>query len=254
MFAGSPVQAAIAIAIAVPLVLLLLTIALLSIHRIGPNEVGLVIRRWGPDAREGGPIAFHGEAGYQADLLMPGVAVRVWPMNRVEKHPVGADSDRRSRPRHRTGRCAVANGMEVRRLQACLRSVHRRPYLRRRGRTAGRAAAGASSGSDPAAASGRVPRALAEPQLRAAGQRRVPRPLRPRALWTRARGADAAGDRAAQDPRERRRQDRSTSSASSRRSRASRCRPATSRAGWVASTTCARWKPRAAATPRSPTC
>ena len=46
MFAGSPVPAA--IMIAVPLVLLLLTVALLSIHRIGPNEVGLVIRRFGP--------------------------------------------------------------------------------------------------------------------------------------------------------------------------------------------------------------
>ena len=42
MSAGSPVQA-IAIAIAVPLVLLLLAVVLLSIHRIGPNEVGLVI-------------------------------------------------------------------------------------------------------------------------------------------------------------------------------------------------------------------
>jgi uncharacterized membrane protein YqiK len=85
VFAGSPVQAA--IAIAVPLVLLLLAVALLSIHRIGPNEVGLVIRRWGRRRAEGGPIAFHGEAGYQADLLMPGIAIRVWPMNRVEKHP-----------------------------------------------------------------------------------------------------------------------------------------------------------------------
>jgi hypothetical protein len=84
VFADSPLQA---IAIAVFFVLLLLTVALLSIHRIGPNEVGLVIRRWGPRRAEGGPIAFHGEAGYQADLLMPGVAIRVWPMNRVEKHP-----------------------------------------------------------------------------------------------------------------------------------------------------------------------
>jgi len=87
VFAGSPVQAVIAIAIAMPFVLLLLGVALLSIHRIGPNEAGLVIRRWGPRRSQGGPIAFHGEAGYQADLLMPGLAVRVWPMNRVEKHP-----------------------------------------------------------------------------------------------------------------------------------------------------------------------
>ena len=78
MFAGSPVYAA--MAIAVPLVLLLLLlVTLLSIHRIGPNQVGLVIRRWGPGRAEGGPIAFHGEAGYQADLLMPGLAVRLWP-------------------------------------------------------------------------------------------------------------------------------------------------------------------------------
>ena len=58
MFAGSPVQAAIAVAIAIPFVLVLLGVALLSIHRIGPNEVGLVIRRWGPRRTEGGPIAF----------------------------------------------------------------------------------------------------------------------------------------------------------------------------------------------------
>ena len=76
-----------AIAFAVPFILLLLIVAFLSIHRIGPNEVGLVIRRWGPRRAQGGPIAFHGEAGYQADLLMPGIAVRVWPINRVEKHP-----------------------------------------------------------------------------------------------------------------------------------------------------------------------
>ena len=87
MFAGSLVQAATAIAFAVPFILLLLIVAFLSIHRIGPNEVGLVIRRWGPRRAQGGPIAFHGEAGYQADLLMPGIAVRVWPINRVEKHP-----------------------------------------------------------------------------------------------------------------------------------------------------------------------
>jgi hypothetical protein len=85
VFAGSPVPAAISIAL--PLFLLVLVIASLSVHRIGPNEVGLVIRRWGPKRGHGGPIAFHGEAGYQADLLMPGITVRLWPMNRVEKHP-----------------------------------------------------------------------------------------------------------------------------------------------------------------------
>ena len=96
---------------------------------------------------------------------------------------LGADPDRRSRPRDRAGRGAAAHGVEVRRLQARVRSVHRRPHLRRRGRAARRPAAGASSGSDPAAASGRFPRALAEPQLRLAGQCRVPRALWSGALW-----------------------------------------------------------------------
>jgi hypothetical protein len=64
-----------------------LVIAAKSVHRIGPNEVGLVIRRWGRANRSEGPIALDGEAGYQADLLMPGIALRVWPLNRVEKHP-----------------------------------------------------------------------------------------------------------------------------------------------------------------------
>ncbi|HEX6976683.1 MAG TPA: SPFH domain-containing protein, partial [Vicinamibacterales bacterium] len=64
-----------------------LVIAAKSVHRIGPNEVGLVIRRWGRTNRSEGPIALNGEAGYQADLLMPGIAFRAWPLNRVEKHP-----------------------------------------------------------------------------------------------------------------------------------------------------------------------
>ncbi|MGB2714255.1 MAG: SPFH domain-containing protein [Vicinamibacterales bacterium] len=68
-------------------VLLSLPIVVMSIHRIGPNEVGLVIRRWGRQKRSDSPVALRGEAGYQADLLMPGIALRWWPMNRVEKHP-----------------------------------------------------------------------------------------------------------------------------------------------------------------------
>ncbi len=58
-----------------------------SVHRIGPNEVGLVIKRWGRVRTDESPVAMNGEAGYQPDLLMPGIAFRFWPMNRVEKHP-----------------------------------------------------------------------------------------------------------------------------------------------------------------------
>jgi hypothetical protein len=59
----------------------------MSIVRIGPNEVGLVIKRWGREKKSAGPLALNGEAGYQANLLMPGLAFRIWPINRVEKHP-----------------------------------------------------------------------------------------------------------------------------------------------------------------------
>jgi hypothetical protein len=72
-------------------VFLVLLVALptvaMSTVRIGPNEVGLVIKRWGRQRAAHGPLALNGEAGYQADLLMPGIAFRLWPINRVEKHP-----------------------------------------------------------------------------------------------------------------------------------------------------------------------
>ena len=72
----------------VSLVLLLACPVLaMSIIRIGPNEVGLVIKRWGREKKSSGPVALDGEAGYQAELLMPGVGFRLWPINRVDKHP-----------------------------------------------------------------------------------------------------------------------------------------------------------------------
>jgi len=50
------------------------TLILLSLHRIGPTEVGLVTRRFSRRRlSEDNPIAFQGEAGYQAELLMPGI-------------------------------------------------------------------------------------------------------------------------------------------------------------------------------------
>lgn len=59
-----------------------------SIHRIGPTEVGLVTRRFSSrKLTEDDPIAFHNEAGYQADLLMPGLRFRFWLLFAVEKHP-----------------------------------------------------------------------------------------------------------------------------------------------------------------------
>ena len=62
--------------------------ALQSFHTIGPTEVGLVQKRFSfkklPDDN---PIAFHGEAGYQAELLTPGLRFKLWPVFGVKKFP-----------------------------------------------------------------------------------------------------------------------------------------------------------------------
>jgi regulator of protease activity HflC (stomatin/prohibitin superfamily) len=59
-----------------------------SIRIIGPTSVGLVTKRFArsklPDDN---PIAFRGEAGYQANLLMPGWHFKLWLLYAVEKHP-----------------------------------------------------------------------------------------------------------------------------------------------------------------------
>src|SRR5262245_25606772 len=61
---------------------------LLSVRRIGPTEVGLVTKRlsW-RRLRQDNPIAFEHEAGYQADLLMPGLRFKAWLVFAVEKFP-----------------------------------------------------------------------------------------------------------------------------------------------------------------------
>jgi len=45
----------------------------MSVRVVGPTEVGLVLKRVAfRNLKDDNPIALHGEAGYQADLLMPG--------------------------------------------------------------------------------------------------------------------------------------------------------------------------------------
>jgi regulator of protease activity HflC (stomatin/prohibitin superfamily) len=59
-----------------------------SLRIIGPTEVGLVTKRFGlKRLSEDNPIAFNGEAGYQADLLMPGWRWKFWVLYKVEKFP-----------------------------------------------------------------------------------------------------------------------------------------------------------------------
>src|SRR5713101_7513598 len=72
------------IVIAVVVVLL----AIMSFHSIGASEVGLVSRRFGfRKLSEDNPVAFRGEAGYQAALLMPGLRFKLWPVFGVRKFP-----------------------------------------------------------------------------------------------------------------------------------------------------------------------
>ncbi|HEV2891418.1 MAG TPA: SPFH domain-containing protein [Frankiaceae bacterium] len=61
---------------------------LMSIHRIGPTEVGLVNKRLGlRKLAEDNPIAMRGEAGFQATLLMPGLRFKLWPVYGVTRFP-----------------------------------------------------------------------------------------------------------------------------------------------------------------------
>ena len=59
-----------------------------SFHSIGAAEVGLVSKSFAfRKLSEDNPIAFRGEAGYQATMLMPGLRFRFWPMFSVKKFP-----------------------------------------------------------------------------------------------------------------------------------------------------------------------
>jgi hypothetical protein len=61
---------------------------LLSIRRVGPAEVGLVLKRVSPrKLAEDNIIAFQHEAGYQADLLLPGLRWKPWLLYEVVKFP-----------------------------------------------------------------------------------------------------------------------------------------------------------------------
>ena len=66
----------------------LIILVLPSFRRIGPTQVGLVIKRFSfKKLSEDNPIAFSGEAGYQAEMLMPGLRFKFWIIYRVEKFP-----------------------------------------------------------------------------------------------------------------------------------------------------------------------
>lgn len=69
-------------------VVVILGYVVLSTRRIGPAEVGLVLKRVSlRKLKEDNAIAFQGEAGYQADLLMPGLRWKSILFYEVRKFP-----------------------------------------------------------------------------------------------------------------------------------------------------------------------
>jgi hypothetical protein len=68
-------------------VLFLFATAFMSFYSIGPTQIGLVRKRLGRKLPGNNPVAFDGEAGYQADLLMPGIRFKFKPFYTVSKHP-----------------------------------------------------------------------------------------------------------------------------------------------------------------------
>src|SRR3954453_5036451 len=85
---GGRRRLAVILAVVVGAVVLLLLIELrLSLHKIGPSQVGLVTKNFGARLPEGSLIARHGEAGYQPDLLMPGWRLKLWPIYKVTTFP-----------------------------------------------------------------------------------------------------------------------------------------------------------------------
>jgi uncharacterized membrane protein YqiK len=62
-------------------------VLLRGFRSIGPAEVGLVTKRLGRKQSGDQLVALKGEAGYQADLLMPGLRFKLWPIFKVERHP-----------------------------------------------------------------------------------------------------------------------------------------------------------------------
>src|ERR1039457_3743299 len=74
-------------AIAALVVFVIVFILRPSVRVIGPTEVGLVMKRFGSKLPSDNPIASNGEAGYQAELLMPGVRFKWWFVYKVDKFP-----------------------------------------------------------------------------------------------------------------------------------------------------------------------
>ncbi len=243
------------IIVVIVVVVLLLLLVWKSFHSIGAAEVGLVTKRFAfRKLGEDNPIAFRGEAGYQADAADAGPALQ-------------ALADVRRRRSSRGCRCPAGeigvviaqvgeplpDRRQERGLQAGVRQLlePRQPSSSTAARRACSARCCRRARSCPihpvaflviTAADGLRPAGVARARRRRPDERRA----HARVVRADARAAARRGHRA--------RRRRSTWSASSPRSRASRSRRATSPAGSAASTTSRRSRRRTrAGAPAPPT-
>ena len=230
--------------IALGILFIVVVFILPSIRMIGATEVGLVTKRFGLKKLTGdNPIAFHGEAGYQADLLMPGWRLKFWIVYRVEKFPwVQVPAGEIGVVIAQVG-AAAAHRRQVRRVQKGIRQLQPicADFIDQR-RPEGRAAAGALSGHAGADPSRRLSSSSPSAQVfgvpdlagNSADARRQGRlssesfGLKPGAAWSCCASQPQPVGRAARSP---------TRSASSPPLKASRCPRATSPAGWEVSRT-----------------
>ncbi len=68
------------------LALFVLVVFFKSIYSVGPTQIGLVRKSFGAKLSGNNPVAFEGEAGYQAELLMPGLRFKFCLIYDVTKH------------------------------------------------------------------------------------------------------------------------------------------------------------------------
>ncbi|MHB8896216.1 MAG: SPFH domain-containing protein [Candidatus Geothermincolia bacterium] len=74
--------------IVVIIIVVLALLVLPSLRRIGPTQIGLVVKRFGfKKLSEDNPIGFRREPGYQAKLLMPGLRWKFWITHKVSRFP-----------------------------------------------------------------------------------------------------------------------------------------------------------------------
>jgi uncharacterized membrane protein YqiK len=72
--------------VALVVLVIVLNFVFKSFRYIGPTSVGLVTKRFGKKLSNGSVVAMNGEAGYQAELLMPGWRFKLWPIYVIEKY------------------------------------------------------------------------------------------------------------------------------------------------------------------------